>query len=211
MIASAHVALPVIGLTGGIASGKTTVANLLASFGAAIIDADVVAREVVQPGAPAYEAIVKDFGPGVVLPNGHLDRAALGARVFNDAAARLRLNQYTHPKVRQTMNAALAQIQQVEHKPPAVVMVIPLLFENGLQDAFTETWLVDAPESLQIERLQRRDGLNADDARARIASQMPIAQKRQWATHSIVNAGDEQSLEAAVRHRWRESVLRKPA
>ncbi len=211
MIAPAHCALPVIGLTGGIASGKTTVANLLASFGAAIIDADVVAREVVQPGAPAYEAIVKDFGPGVVLPDGQLDRAALGVRVFKDEAARLRLNQYTHPRVRQTMNAALAQIQQAEPKPPAVVMVIPLLFENGLQDAFTETWLVYTPETLQVERMQRRDGLSADDARARIASQMPLAQKQEWATHIIANAGDAHSLEAAVRHRWRESVLRTPA
>lgn len=196
-----------IGLTGGIASGKTAVSRLLAAKGAAIIDTDLLAREVVEPGQPAYQDIVRDFGEDVLASDGTLDRARLGAVVFADAEARRRLNGYTHPRIRQLMLDRVAALQASPAPPPAAVLVIPLLFENGLDALVEESWLVKVDPVVQKDRLMRRDGFSAVEAEQRIASQMPLADKLQRATRVIDNSGDLAALDTEVDRVWREAGL----
>ncbi|MFP5503817.1 MAG: dephospho-CoA kinase [Candidatus Sericytochromatia bacterium] len=196
-----------IGLTGGIAPGKTAVSHLLAARGAAIIDTDLLAREVVEPGNPAYQDIVGDFGEGVLRPDGALDRAKLGAVVFADAEARRRLNGYTHPRIRQLMMERVAALQASATPPPAAVLVIPLLFENGLDALVEESWLVKVDPEVQKERLMRRDGFSPAEAEQRIASQMPLAEKLERATRVIDNSGDLSALDAEVDRVWQEAAL----
>src|SRR5579884_1772722 len=159
-----------IGLTGGIASGKSTVDRMLAARGAAVVDADLLAREVVEPGQPALAEIAAEFGAGVLLPGGGLDRAALGAGA------------------------------------PLVVVDVPLLFEGGLQAQFEGVLLVWVPAELQLRRLVERDGMVEAGARARLAAQMPIDEKRALATWVIDNSGSVEDTERQVAAWWREHV-----
>ena len=175
-----------IGLTGGIASGKSSVGHWLAQQGLPVLDADQFAREALAPGCPATNTVLQRYGPAVQAEeNAAVDRAALGRIVFQDAAERRWLEQLIHPIVRERFDQAL----RLHAKTPAVVLMIPLLFEAGLESLCSEIWLVDCDESQQLERLIARDGLNPEAAQARIAAQWPLKRKRGLADHVIANKG----------------------
>jgi dephospho-CoA kinase len=183
-----------IGLTGGIASGKSTVAALFAAAGVPVIDLDIVAREVVEPGEPGLEAIVAEFGRGVLDPAGRLDRAALRARVFNDAAARKRLEALLHPGI---LEAGAKQAHAAGG--PYQVIVAPLLVEFGLTGWVDRVLVVDAPAETQLARLVARDGGDEVLARAILASQASREQRLAAAHDVIVNDGPPGRLAGAVR------------
>jgi dephospho-CoA kinase len=194
----------VIGLTGGIASGKSTVAAMLASHGAAVVDADQLAREVVLPGQPALADIVARFGDGVIAPDGALDRTALGSIVFADEEARRDLERITHPRIGALTQQRIAEA--IAADAPLIVVDIPLLFENNRQESFEGVLLAYAPESVQLARMMTRDGLDEAAARQRLAAQMPIEEKRQRATWIIDNSG---SLDATREQldRWWDDLI----
>jgi dephospho-CoA kinase len=198
--------LRVIGLTGGIASGKTAVSDILAQRGAVILDTDLIAREVVEPGQAAWKDIQTEFGAEMFLPDGRLDRERLGARVFADPVARERLNTITHPRIRETLMQRLDGLRASAAPPPAAVLVVPLLFEKGLDAWVEESWVVDIPETLQRERLAARDGLAPDAVKARLDSQMSRADRLARATHVISNAGDRAALAAQVQALWQQML-----
>jgi dephospho-CoA kinase len=181
---------PVIiaGLTGGIASGKSTVSGFLSDAGAQVIDADQIAREVVKPGTPGYDAILAFFGPTILMPGGEIDRKRLGEIIFNDPDKKARLDAIVHPLVFERSAERIAQI--AAQTPDAVVIMdIPLLFEAGMESDLAEVIVVYVPEKLQLERLMNRDGVDEQAAMARIRSQMPIEEKRRRATVVIDNSG----------------------
>ena len=195
--------LIVAGLTGGIASGKSTVAAMLAEAGARIIDADRIARDVVAPGREAFQAVCARFGETVLQPDGHLDRARLGAVIFHDPHAREDLERIIHPFVFQQMAADLNQLAAT-HPGAVVVLDIPLLIESGWHTALPFIVLVHVPEALQLSRLIRRDGLSAADARTRIRAQMPIDAKRAYAAAIIDNSGPREATRRQVRALYRQ-------
>jgi dephospho-CoA kinase len=182
------------GLTGGIASGKSTVAARFRARGLAVIDADALAREVVLPGSVASQEIRAAFGGGVFLDDGTLDRKALAALVFSDPEKRARLNAITHPKIA-VMSAQCASDLKARGEPIACYEAA-LLVENGLADAFRPLVVVAAPEDLQVARVVARDGLSVAEAEARVASQMPLEAKRKVASFVIDNAGTREALVA---------------
>jgi dephospho-CoA kinase/glycine cleavage system H protein len=195
-----------IGLTGNIASGKSTVGRLLAAHGARVVDADVLAREVVQPGTPSLDAIVAHFGAQVLTPEGTLDRPALRRRVFGDAAALAALNAIVHPAVgaRRAERAAAAEAEGVH----VFVDEIPLLFEAGLADQFEAIVFVDAPEAVRLARLMHDRGLPEADARAMMTAQADVAPKRARATWIVENDGSRETLAAQVDDVWRAMLAR---
>ena len=183
-----------VGLTGGIASGKSLVASLLAGHGAVVIDADVLAREAVEPGTVGLRAVVERFGGDMVDAQGRLDRARLASVVFADARARADLNAIVHPRVRE-----LSEEREASSPPGAVVVhVIPLLVETGQQSRFDEVVVVDVPEATQVARLMGRDGLSRADSLARIAAQASREERRAAATWIIDNSGTQQETSAQV-------------
>ncbi|MFT3835474.1 MAG: dephospho-CoA kinase [Myxococcaceae bacterium] len=186
------------GLTGGIASGKSTVAKMLEEHGAKIIDADKVAREVVEPGQPALAEISARF-PGVVK-DGALDRKALGERIFNSEPERQALNAIIHPRV-QGRVLELSQ-QYAEAGVRLVFYDVPLLFENGLEKTMEATVLVAVPPEVQLKRLQSRDGYDEAQAKARVAAQMSLDEKRKRATHVIDNGGTLEQTRRQVDALW---------
>ena len=190
----------IVGLTGNVASGKSTVAALLAARGATIIDADVLARRVVELGTPAYRAIVERWGTAVTAPDGALDRAALRERVFGNAGELEALNAIVHPAVARLREAAVAEARARGDK--MVVCDIPLLFENNLVDEFDLVVLVDAPRPLRLERLVRDRALSETDAMNMIASQMPAELKRARADIVVDNVGTMAELERRVDEVW---------
>jgi len=178
----------VIGLTGGIATGKSTVSAILENAGAVIIDADRIARQVVKKNLPAYRQIVDAFGENVLLPDGEIDRTALGNLIFNDPRKKQLLNSIVHPHVQKESNRQLKQIEKSD--PDALVILdIPLLYETGMHSNLSEVIVVYAPEHIQVKRLMQRDHISQEDALARIRSQMPIEQKKSLATTVIDNSG----------------------
>lgn len=190
-----------VGLTGNIASGKSTVARLLAERGATIIDADELARDAVQPGTPALTAIVSRWGTGVLATDGHLDRAALRAIVFDDDPEQLdALNHIVHPDVEQRRVAAVADAQARGDR--IVVCEIPLLFEKKMVDDFDLVLLVDAPRPLRLERVSQERDLSTSEAMAMIAAQMPAELKRARADLVIQNAGSPEDLARQVDAVW---------
>lgn len=185
----------IVGLTGGIASGKTTVANLFAENGIELVDADIIAREVVEPGSKGLQAIAEHFGTEILLPNGELDRAALRSQVFDNPQQRLWLNNLLHPMIRQTM------LEQVNASTSAyVIMVVPLLFENHLNSLVTTTLVVDISPELQISRTMQRDGVSKQQVEHILASQMSREQRLDKANHIIDNQGDINLLRNQVAH-----------
>jgi dephospho-CoA kinase len=187
-----------VGLTGGIASGKSTVSRQLAELGCRVIDADVLAREVVAPGQPALRAIVEAFGPEVLRPDGSLDRPRLGALVFADLEKRRRLEEITHPAIRQRRADALAELAAAGFDG-IVVQDAALLIEVGGRADVDRLVVVDAEPGVQRERLMRRDGLDAAEAERRISSQMPLAEKVKLAHYVVDNSDSPEETAAQVR------------
>lgn len=190
-----------IGLTGGIACGKSTVARLLAARGAVIVDADQLARELVVPGSEGLAATVEAFGADVLREDGTLNRAALGARVFGDPAALARMNALMRPRIEALALHRLAEASQ-RAEVPLVVFDAALLVEWGLADRFRPLVVVVVSPEVQLARLVARDGLSAEAAAARIASQWPVAEKARVADHVLDNSGGPESLAAQVEALW---------
>ena len=187
-----------VGLTGGIATGKSTVSAMFAHLGAKIVDADLLAREVVMPGQPAFARILEEFGPEVVQPDGHLDRKRLGAIVFADPARRKALEAITHPAIR-TRQQRILSVYEEESFEGLVVWDVALLFETGGAQQMDKIVVVAADEATELARLIARDGLGEEDARRRIASQMPVAEKAARADYVIDNSGTRPETERRVR------------
>ena len=183
-----------VGLTGGVASGKSTVSAILAELGAVVIDADALAREVVARGTPGLDAVVAEFGPSLLTPEGDLDRPAMGRLVFGDEAARRRLEAIVHPLVIERM----AELEAAAGEDDVVVHDIPLLAEGGRADTFDAVVVVDAPRDLQVQRMLSDRGWTREDAESRIAAQATREERRAVATHVIDNNGSLEDLRARV-------------
>jgi dephospho-CoA kinase len=192
-----------VGLTGGIGSGKSTVAGMLRRLGAPVVDSDELAREVVAPGEPALAEIRAAFGPGVLRADGSLDRSALGRVVFSDPEARRRLEAITHPRVRALAEARVAELRRAGE--PACVLDVPLLFETGQHAGgrFDEIWVVAASPETQVRRAVARGGLDEGEVRRRMAAQWPLDAKARLADRVIDNEGSLAQTEAQVRAAWR--------
>lgn len=189
--------IPVVGLTGGIASGKSTVAGLLGALGAPVVDADALAREAVLPGSPALTAIVERFGASVLGPDGTLDRAALAERVFGGADARIALEAIVHPIIARLAAERVLALAAAGRR--WAVYEAALLVETGFHAQLPALVVVDVPRDVQRARLVLRDGLSAEAAEARLAAQLPLAKKRAVATHVVDNGGSREATAAAVR------------
>jgi len=187
-----------VGLTGSIATGKSTVSRMFAHLGARVLDADLLAREVVMPGQPAYLKIVEEFGNPVVQADGTLDRKALGALVFADPAKRKRLEEITHPAIGARQRRMLSVLDE-EAFEGIVIWDAALLYESGGDATMDRVVVVYADPDTELARLVARDGLPEADARARIASQMPIAEKAKRAHYVVDNSGDRGDTERQVR------------
>jgi dephospho-CoA kinase len=197
--------MKVIGLTGGIASGKSLVAGILERDGAVVVDADQLAREAVIPGAPSYKAIIKEFGATILNPDGTIDRKALGAIVFADTTARKRLEQITHPAIKKLAEKRLAEERR---KGTAVLFYMaPLLIETEAISSVDEVWIVYLDEKTQLERLIKRDGIDKKGALLKIKAQMTIAEKLKFGKIIIDNSGPVEKTEKQVRELW-EGLLR---
>ncbi|NWI11679.1 DCAKD protein, partial [Crypturellus soui] len=188
-----------VGLSGGIATGKSTVVAMLRELGCAVIDADVIAREVVQPHRKAYEQIVRHFGPDILLESGEINRKALGSIIFSQPQERQLLNAITHPEIQKEMLKQVLKYFMLGYR--YVILDIPLLFETNRLTRFMKyTVLVYCDPRTQLERLMQRDGLSRAEAEARVACQLPLDEKRRLATHIVDNSGE--------RARTRRAVLR---
>ncbi|MFW6774687.1 dephospho-CoA kinase [Nocardioides sp. CPCC 205120] len=183
-----------IGLTGGVASGKSTVAAVLRELGAVVVDSDLLARQVVEPGTPGLAAVVEEFGPSVLADDGALDRAALGAIVFADPDRRVALEGILHPLIR----AAAAELEAAAGPGTLVVHDIPLLVETGQQGRFDAVVVVDVPVEVQVARMTGDRGWTEADARARIAAQATREERLAVATHVIDNTGTRDDLHQRV-------------
>jgi dephospho-CoA kinase len=189
-----------IGLTGGIGSGKSTVSALLASYGAVVVDADVIAREVVAPGTPGLAAVVTEFGEGVLRPDGSLDREAVGSIVFDDPERLAALNAIVHPLVGARMDELQAEAETAG--VPVVVHDVPLLAENHLASLYDAVVVVDCPVEVAVQRLVEVRGMSAADARARVAAQATREERLAVADHVVDNSGTREQLEEQVRALW---------
>ena len=193
-----------IGLTGGIASGKSSVGRHLAELGLPVLDADVYAHEAIAPGSPGSEVVLQRYGPAIAEPTQNnqsatelarrINSRALGQIVFNDPEERQWLEQLIHPLVRARFEAELTRL----HQEPTVVLMIPLLFEARLEELCSEIWVVNCEENQQMERLMARDGLSTQDAAQRIQAQWPLRQKCQQADQVIENSGSPEELKSAL-------------
>ncbi|TMB71547.1 MAG: dephospho-CoA kinase [Chloroflexi bacterium] len=185
----------VLGLTGGIGSGKSMVAQIFARLGAVVIDADQLAREVVEPGQPALQEIATAFGRDVLLSDGRLDRSKLAGIIFADPAERARLDAITHPRIRARMDE---EIKARRSGPGVLIVDIPLLYENDRTHSVERVIVVWVDPQTQLRRIRRRDGLSAEAARQRIAAQMPLDAKRARADHVIDNSGSREDTRRQV-------------
>lgn len=196
-----------IGLTGGIATGKSTVSEMLVNKGAILLDADQIAREVVLPGSPVLDMVFERFGQAVRNADGSLDRQKLGDIVFADREARKELEGILHPAIREIMKERMSRAQ-LEHPEVPVVADVPLLFESGLQHLYDEVLLVYVPEAIQIRRLMARDGIDEEQARLRIQAQLPIEDKKAMADIVIDNSGTLESTRKQIDQFWNGKGLR---
>jgi dephospho-CoA kinase len=191
----------ILGVTGGIASGKSTVTKIFRSLGAAVVSADELAREAVRPGGETLRLLVERFGAGILLPDGTLDRKTLAARIFADPRQREDLNRITHPAVAALSVERLAQL--VARGEPLIVYEAPLLFEAGAERRVDAVLVVRIDPLLQLQRLMERDGIDEKEARDRIAAQMPQEEKVARADYVIDNSGSPEETEAQVRNLFR--------
>lgn len=199
-------AVPVVGLTGGIASGKSTVARGFADLGVAVIDADELAREVVAPGSEGLFELVSTFGEQVLLPDGSLNRKALGARVFQDPDLRRKLNAITHPRIAKLSAERLASIDR--SVAPYAIYEAALIVENGLHRAMAALVVVGLDATAQLERIMQRDGLSRAEAQSRLDAQAPLAKKLEVADFVIDNSGALASLQPQVAEVHRSLLAR---
>lgn len=196
-----------VGLTGGIGAGKSEVSRMLAGYGAVLIDADRIAREVVEPGTPGLDAVVGEFGTGVLTPEGALDRPKLGSVVFSDGERLAALNAIVHPLV----GARSAELERAAGPDSVVVHDVPLLTENSLAPLYDLVIVVDAAPETQLDRLVRLRGMTEQEARARMAAQATREQRRAVADLVIDNDGPIEALEPQVREIWAELERRAAA
>jgi dephospho-CoA kinase len=195
-----------IGLTGGIATGKSTVSRLLTERGAALVDLDRIAREVVEPGQAPLRQIVQRFGQAVLNEDGTLNRSKLGAIVFSNEAERKALEAITHPAIRASMREQMEALQR-ERPDRLVVVDVPLLYESGLQPFFERVMVVYAPRAVQLERLMKRNALSEEEAMQRINAQMDIEEKRRLADIVIDNGSSLEHTVEQVDRFWRDMGL----
>ena len=200
--------MKIIGLTGGIACGKSTVSAELRARGAAIIDADALAHELSQPHQPIYNAYVERFGSEIVAADGTIDRAAIARRVFADPAVRAEVEAIAHPIIRSAAEERLRAARDENKR--AAVLDVPLLFEAGWDALADETWVVALPREEQLARLLARDkAMDAGEARARIAAQMPLAEKCARADVVIDNSGTVEEIREYIGKLWKERILER--
>jgi dephospho-CoA kinase len=194
----------IIGLTGGIASGKSSVARIMEKLGGVIIDADKLAREVVAPGEEAYHSIVAEFGAGVLNPDRTINRQALGKIVFADPLARRKLERITHPAIALLAEQKLAALR--EKGTRVAVYMAPLLIEAGVTSRVDEVWVVYADKETQVARLMERDGLGRDEALLRLDAQMPMEEKLKLGKVVIDNRGTPEETERLVMDIWEREI-----
>lgn len=191
-----------IGLTGGIGSGKTLVANFLKEFGAIVIDTDEIAREIVNPGEEAYFEIVETFGKDILLPNKEIDRKKLGEMIFSSEDARQKLNAICHPRIMKEVAKRVSQ-----YSPNDIIfLVVPLLIEEKMQSFVDKIWLVKADKEIQLERILKRDNLTPQEAQARINSQMPTQEKEKFADVIIDNNGSFDNTKKQVEYLFKKLI-----
>jgi dephospho-CoA kinase len=195
-----------VGLTGGIASGKSSVCGIFSRLGARVLDADIVAREAVKPGRPAWIKLRETFGPEFFLPDGSLNRRALRSLVFRDPEKRRQLNETVHPEV---MRAVREWLEAMGHREPHAVLIVdlPLLVEVGAVEGFDRIVVVFVKEEVQLARLMERDRLSLDEAREALEAQMPLREKLAFADHVVDNNGSLEETQLQVEAVWRELVL----
>ncbi|MDI3481854.1 MAG: dephospho-CoA kinase [Tepidanaerobacteraceae bacterium] len=197
--------MKVIGLTGGIASGKSTVSMLLRNKGAAIIDADEISREILRPGKPAWKAVIDCFGRGILCDNENIDRKKLGSIVFSDSAELEKLNRITHPAIMEEIKKRLDYYRKKREK--IVVIDAALLLELGLNSMVDEVWLVAVDEKTQLKRLLARErGMSYKDAMNRIKAQMPLEEKVKMADKIIDNSGNIEETGRKIDELWRDII-----
>ncbi|WP_159881569.1 dephospho-CoA kinase [Paenibacillus puerhi] len=195
-----------IGLTGGIASGKSTVAAMLVRRGALLVDADRIAREVVEPNTPVLAQVIERFGADLLLQDGSLNRKKLGEKVFGDPEALRDLEGLLHPPIRATMRERMSRYQE-DHPDKLVVVDIPLLYESGLQGMVEEVMVVYVPREVQLARLIARDGMSPEEAEKRLNAQMSIEDKKRMADIVITNTGSLEETEGQIDAFWKERGL----
>lgn len=195
-----------IGLTGGIASGKSTVVSMLRSYGAAIIDCDIIARDVVQPGSDGLQAVARAFGPQALLPDGTMNRAYIGSVVFHDAARKKELEDILFPLIHQEIDRQAAMLE--ENGSHLVFLDMPLLFEVKYHSYVNEVWLVYVDAATQLTRLMARNGYTQEEALARIHSQFPIDEKKSLSQVIIDNTASLENTEKQVQKQWKQLLLR---
>ncbi len=194
----------IIGLTGGIGTGKSEIAHILQELGAVVIDADQVGHEVYQPQSEAWQEVVKSFGEEVLQPGGEIDRKRLGAIVFQDPQARVILNNIMHPRIFRTVAERVEEFRR--QNVDVVVVEAALLIEAGWDSLTDEVWMTHSPEKVVVERLRHRNGLSEDAIRNRIRSQMSFEERSQYAHVVVDNSGDMEELGARVRNLWGSRV-----
>jgi len=196
--------MPVIGLTGGIASGKSLVSETLKELGAQVVDADTVAREVVESGSLGWKKVVESFGDDILNPDETVNRKKLGQLVFANPKKLKLLNDITHPLILDKINSEIKKYRDLDTQNVKVMVIdAPLLIETGLHRLADEVWVVDIPEEMQVERLVQRDGMTREEAWSRINSQMPASEKKKLAQVIINNSGKIATTQKTVRDIWK--------
>ena len=195
----------VIGLTGGIASGKTTISNILKELGAIIIDADKIARKVVEKSSPALKDIEENFGRDVLFKNGKLDRKKLGNIVFNDTGSLKKLNEIIHPYIVEKIIDEINHYKKT-YNNRVIILDAALLIELNLMDLVEEVWLIVVPEEMQLGRLVERDNISANQAQKRIDAQIPLEDKKKYADLIIDNSKDLTYLQAQIEENWKRII-----
>jgi dephospho-CoA kinase len=190
----------VIGLTGGIATGKSSVAHFFTKRGIPVIDADQLARDAVLPGSQALDQIISLFGPKILTPDGLLDRKRLGALIFSDPKKRRQLESILHPEIRKRAEERIAQAAEAGHQ--RLIYMAPLLIEVGATDRVDTVWVVTVRPEIQLERLMRRDGISREQAELLIGSQMPLSEKERFGNVVIDNSGTEAQTRMDLETAW---------
>lgn len=198
----------IIGLTGNIGSGKSTVSKRLAQLGAEIIDTDQVARDVLAPGSPGLERVAREFGSGVLNQSGELDRAVMAALVFKNPEARKRLEAIVHPDVRRVVAGRIADYRAGRGSAPVLVVEVPLLIESGMHSMVDEIWVVTVHREAQVKRVMARSGLSGAEVIDRINAQMPQEEKCRYADRIIDNSGAVEQTIRQIDSIWHELLGR---